>query len=122
MSKSITGEEMQKIVADVAGKLPGAACTQPFGPEYDVFKVRGKVFAMTTEVPGKKIVTLKCDPDRAIILREVHETVTAGYHMNKRHWISIAAGGGITRALVTELVQDAYTLIVASLPNTLRLG
>ncbi len=117
MTKPITGAKIQQIVADVAAKLSGATCTQPFGPEYDVFKVKGKVFAMTTEVPGEKIVTLKCDPDRAAILREVHETVTAGYHMNKRHWISVAAGTGITQAFVTGLVEDAYDLVVATLPK-----
>jgi predicted DNA-binding protein (MmcQ/YjbR family) len=117
MSKPITGEKIQQIVADLAKHLPDATCTQPFGPEYDVFKVKEKVFAMTTEVPGKKIVTLKCDPERSIILREVHDTVTPGYHMNKRHWISIAAGPGVTQEFVSELVTDAYRLVVATLPK-----
>jgi predicted DNA-binding protein (MmcQ/YjbR family) len=49
-----------------------------------VFKAKKKDFAMTTEVPGDKIVTLKCDPERSTILREVYDTVTPGYHMNKR--------------------------------------
>ena len=120
MSKPITGAKIQQIVADLASSLPDATCTQPFGPEYDVFKVKGKVFAMTTEVPGQKIVTLKCDPERGAILREVHETVTAGYHMNKRHWISIAAGPGITQAFVSDLVRDAYRLVVAGLPKRER--
>ena len=117
MTKPITGAKIQQIVADLAKQLPDATCTQPFGPEYDVFKVKEKVFAMTTEVPGEKIVTLKCDPERSIILREVHDTVTPGYHMNKRHWISIAAGPGITQKFVSELVTDAYQLVVATLPK-----
>lgn len=62
MSKPIKGEEIQRIVAGVAEKLSGATCTQPLGPEYDVFKAQGKVFAMTTEVPGEKIVTVKAIP------------------------------------------------------------
>ena len=49
------------------------------------------------------------------MLREVFDTVTPGYHMNKRHWISIAAGPGITQAFVSELVTDAYHLVVATL-------
>lgn len=122
MTKSITGTKIQQIAAAVAQGLPDATCTQPFGPAYDVFKVKGKVFAMTTEVSGKKIVTLKCDPERSIILREVHETVTVGYHMNKRHWISIAEGHGITQALVSELVRDAYALVVAALPKRQQPG
>lgn len=60
MTKPITGAKIQQIVADLANQLPDANCTQPFGPEYDVFKVKEKVFAMTTEVRGEKIVTLKC--------------------------------------------------------------
>ncbi|MGO4568043.1 MmcQ/YjbR family DNA-binding protein [Rhizobium sp. 2YAF20] len=117
MSKSITGGNIQQIVANLATRLPDATCTQPFGPEYDVFKVKNKVFAMTTEVAGKKIVTLKCDPERSIMLREIYDTVTPGYHMNKRHWISIAAGADITQDFVTELVTDAYKLVVATLPR-----
>ena len=117
MSKPITGARIQQIVADVAGNLSEVTCTQPFGPDYDVFKVKGKVFAMTTEVRGDRIVTLKCDPDRAAILREVYDTVTPGYHMNKRHWISVAEGAGVKQALVAELVRDAYALVVASLPK-----
>lgn len=117
MATHITGMQIQRIVADVAGRLPDATCSQPFGPEYDVFKVRNKVFAMTTEVPGKKIVTLKCDPERSIVLREVHDTVTPGYHMNKRHWISISAGPGVTQEFVSGLVTDAYHLVIASLPT-----
>jgi predicted DNA-binding protein (MmcQ/YjbR family) len=82
-----------------------------------VFKAKKKDFAMTTEVPSDKIVTLKCDPERSTILREVYDTVTPGYHMNKRQWISIAANPGITQELVTELVTDAYQLVVATLPK-----
>jgi len=120
MSKPLTGAKIQEIVADVARNLADATCTKPFGPEYDVFKVKGKVFAMTTEVEGQKIVTLKCDPERSVILREVHDTVTVGYHMNKRHWISIAASPGITQALISGLVRDAYDLVVAGFPKGKR--
>ncbi|MFD6134979.1 MmcQ/YjbR family DNA-binding protein [Isoptericola sp. NPDC060257] len=89
----------QDVAAATALALPGVTRTWPFGPEHDVFKVRAKVFCMTTEVTGTPLVTLKCAPDDGEALRQELETVTAGYHMNKRHWISLAAGPGITRRL-----------------------
>ena len=120
MTRPVAGAKLQQAVADLARQWPEATCTQPFGPEHDVFKVKGKVFAMTTGVPGHPVVTLKCDPERAVLLRELHPTVTPGYHMNKRHWISIAAGPGITLTFIRELVTDAYALVVASLPKRNR--
>jgi len=110
----------QDLAAAVALALPGVTRTWPFGPEHDVFKVQGKVFCMTTDVTGTPLVTLKCAPDDGEALREELETVTAGYHMNKRHWISLATGPGITPDLVEELVLDAYALVVAALPRRLR--
>jgi predicted DNA-binding protein (MmcQ/YjbR family) len=93
---------------------------QPFGPNYDVFKVGGKVFMLTTEVPGRMVVTLKCEPDLALLLQAEYPTITPGYHMNKKHWISIAAGSAITRDLISELVSNAYLLVVDKLPRHLR--
>ncbi|MFE5291431.1 MmcQ/YjbR family DNA-binding protein [Isoptericola sp. NPDC056618] len=110
----------QDVAAATALALPGVTRTWPFGPEHDVFKVRAKVFCMTTEVMGTPLVTLKCAPDDGEALRQELETVTAGYHMNKRHWISLAAGPGITPDLVEELVLEAYALVVAALPRRLR--
>jgi len=110
----------QDVASAVALALPGGTRTWPFGPEHDVYKVRGKVFCMTTEVTGTPLVTLKCAPDDGEALRQELATVSAGYHMNKRHWISLAAGPGITQDLVEELVLEAYALVVASLPRRLR--
>lgn len=112
--------EHQDLAAAVALALPGATRTWPFGPDHDVFKVQGKVFCMTTEVAGTPLVTLKCTPDDGEALRQELESVTAGYHMNKRHWISLAPGPGITPDLVEELVLEAYALVVAALPRRLR--
>lgn len=100
--------------------LDGVAREQPFGPEYDVAKVCGKVFMMSTEVPGRPVVTLKCDPEYASALRGAHPSIVRGYHMNKRHWISIAAGPDVSESLVEELVFDAYHLVRRGLPRQLR--
>jgi predicted DNA-binding protein (MmcQ/YjbR family) len=106
----------------VAQALAGAERCQPFGPEYEVFKVGGKIFMMTTVVRGTPIVTLKCEPEHAMALREEFATITAGYHMNKRHWTSLAAGEGVTQALIGELVENAYLLVVDGLPRDRRPG
>jgi len=116
----VDGTALQEIAARTAAGLPGAACTHPFGPEHDVFKVAGRIFLMTTEAPGEPVVTLKCEPPHAEALRQGFGTITPGYHMNKRHWISVAAGPGITEELVAELVLNAYELVVEGLPEHTR--
>ncbi|GAA2007314.1 MmcQ/YjbR family DNA-binding protein [Nakamurella flavida] len=104
----------------IASGLPDVTVTRPFGPDYDVGKVRGKVFVLTTAVPGAPIVTVKCEPEQAVALRAEFATITPGYHMNKRHWISVADGPGITEQLVTDLVVDAYLLVVEAMPVSRR--
>lgn len=113
------GTAIQMAAAKKARSLPEVTQTNPFGPDYEVFKVVGKIFMMTTEVPGQKMLTLKCDPDRSKMLREVYANITPGYHMNKRHWISIAEGE-IARDLIEDLVADAYRLVVKSQPKNKR--
>ncbi|MUN63729.1 MmcQ/YjbR family DNA-binding protein [Kocuria sediminis] len=105
---------------EVAAGLPAVSRTCPFGPEHDVFKVAGKIFLMATEATGEPIVTLKCEPPHAAALRQEFPTITPGYHMNKQHWISLAAGPGVTRDLVAELVLNAYELVVDGLPRAER--
>jgi len=114
------GQALHEIAMRTAVELPSVTETQPFGPEYEVFKVVGKVFMMTTEVPGRKIVTLKCEPLYGQALVRDYEEITPGYHMNKRHWISIAGGPEITKDLVEDLVVNAYGLVVEKLPRALR--
>ncbi|MFF5185092.1 MmcQ/YjbR family DNA-binding protein [Streptomyces sp. NPDC000345] len=94
----------------------------PFRPEISVFKVGGKMFALswTDERPLK--VNLKCDPEDAVRLRTEHPGLIApGYHMNKRHWNTVTADGGLPDRLVRELIEDSYDLVVAGLPRAERL-
>ncbi|MEQ0565379.1 MmcQ/YjbR family DNA-binding protein [Amycolatopsis sp. NEAU-NG30] len=108
---------LQKIAAGCAKDLPGARLDHPFGPDWDVFKVRGRVFMLMTEVPGRPVVILKADPGDARALREQHRHITPGYHMNKKHWITLEDGDGVDKTLVEELVSDSYLLVVARLPK-----
>lgn len=113
----MNGSTLQKTAADCAEELPGAHLEYPFGPDWEVFKVRDKVFMLMTEVPGRPVVILKSDPGEALALREHNSHITPGYHMNKKHWITLEGGDGIDKKLVTELVTESYRLVVAHLPK-----
>ncbi|MGW7279938.1 MmcQ/YjbR family DNA-binding protein [Streptomyces sp. NPDC054844] len=108
---------LHKAAADRAQELPQAELEHPFGDDWEVFKVRGKVFMLMTEVPGRPVVILKSDPGEALALREHNSHISAGYHMNKKHWITLEDGEGIDKKLVRELVTESYRLVVAHLPK-----
>jgi predicted DNA-binding protein (MmcQ/YjbR family) len=94
----------------------------PFNPETSVFKVRGKLFALTNLDAEPLTVNLKCDPEDAVRLRAEHpDLIVPGYHMNKRHWNTVTADGTLPDRLVRELVEDSYDLVVAGLPRAERL-
>ncbi|MFE0818777.1 MmcQ/YjbR family DNA-binding protein [Streptomyces sp. NPDC058794] len=94
----------------------------PFGPEISVFKVLGKMFALSSLDGDPLTANLKCDPDDAIRLRADHPgLVVPGWHMNKRHWNTVTVDGGLPDRLVRELVEDSYDLVVAGLPRAERL-
>ncbi|MFD7970824.1 MmcQ/YjbR family DNA-binding protein [Streptomyces clavifer] len=92
----------------------------PFGPETSVFKVLGKVFALSALDGRPLTVNLKCDPDDAVRLREEHPAIVPGWHMNKRHWNTLTVQE-LPGRMVRELVEDSYDLVVAGLPKTERL-
>ncbi|MEU3525237.1 MmcQ/YjbR family DNA-binding protein [Streptomyces sp. NPDC038707] len=94
----------------------------PFGPEFSVFKVLGKMFALTNLDARPLTVNLKCDPEDAVRLRGEHEgLIVPGWHMNKRHWNTVTVDGGLPDRLVRELIEDSYDLVVAGLPRAERL-
>ncbi|GHF94777.1 MmcQ/YjbR family DNA-binding protein [Streptomyces zaomyceticus] len=92
----------------------------PFGPDVSVFKVAGKLFALSWLEGEPLRVNLKCDPDEAVRLREEYPAVAPGYHMNKRHWNTVTVGE-LPDRMVRELVEDSYDLVVAGLPKAVRL-
>jgi predicted DNA-binding protein (MmcQ/YjbR family) len=91
----------------------------PFGPDTLVYKVMGKAFALCgiDEFNG---VNLKCDPERAIDLRERYSGIQPGYHMNKKHWNTLATDGSVPPHLFFELIDHSYNLVVAGLPKKER--
>jgi len=110
-------KQLQKRAAERADELPGAELTHPFGEDWDVYKVRGKVFMLQTAVTGEPIVILKAAPADGKSLRESHEDITPGYHMNKQHWITLHPDGDLKASFVDDLVTESYLLIVENLPK-----
>jgi predicted DNA-binding protein (MmcQ/YjbR family) len=100
--------------------FPGAAETFPFGPDNSVFKVGGKMFALSRLAGGPLRVSLKCDPALAEQLREMHEAVTPGYHLNKKHWNTVTLDGSLPERMVKDMVEDSYDLVVSRLPISRR--
>lgn len=90
----------------------------PFDDDALVFKVKGKMFALLSLQEWS--LNLKCDPEKAIMLREQYEAVTPGFHMNKTHWNSIDLTGGIPERLIREWIKESYDLVVAKLPKKER--
>lgn len=115
MEETLSGARIQQVAAAGARQLPWVTCTHPFGEEHDVYKVREKVFLMATGATGEPIITLKVQPDAADVLREEFPSIRPGYHMNKRHWISVAEGPGVTAELIEELVVTSYDLVVSTM-------
>jgi predicted DNA-binding protein (MmcQ/YjbR family) len=113
----VKGRKLQDAAREVAEELPASTMGHPFGPEYEVFKVKGKVFMLLTEVPGDPIVVLKADPEDSKALRQSHRDITPGYHLNKKHWITLEPGETVDKGLVRQLVTDSYRLVVAGLPQ-----
>ncbi|MFI6033208.1 MmcQ/YjbR family DNA-binding protein [Streptomyces sp. NPDC051315] len=94
----------------------------PFGPEFSVFKVAGKLFALTALDARPLTVNLKCDPEDAVRLRAEHPgLIVPGWHMNKRHWNTVTVDGDLPDRLARELIEDSYDLVVAGLPRAERL-
>ncbi|WP_336660311.1 MmcQ/YjbR family DNA-binding protein [Leucobacter sp. USHLN153] len=103
---------LQQWAADRTEELPGAYLDHPFGPEADIFKIRGKVFMLHSQLDGTPIVTLKAAPSDSEALREAFPEIAPGYHMNKRHWITLRPGASLTRQLVEDLVTESYLLVI----------
>ena len=94
--------------------------TLPFGPDTLVYKVAGKVFLLTGLDQEQLRFNVKCDPDKAIELREEFSCVLPGYHMNKKHWNTIVVDGTVSTKQLKEWIDHSYDLVVESLPKKTR--
>lgn len=89
----------------------------PFGPETLVYKVHGKVFALT-DIDQFASINLKCDPEKAVELREQYAGVIPGYHMNKKHWNTVSTQGTISDQHLKEWIKDSYDLVLKGVPKS----
>ena len=99
---------------------PGAVETFPFGPEHSVFKVGGKMFAISALERTPLEISLKCEPELAAELRGSYPAIRPGYHLNKRHWNTLTCDGRLGDQLVCDLIEDSYDLVVSALPKRTR--
>lgn len=99
---------------------PGASEGMPFGEDVLVFKVVDKMFALMNLRRLPMSVGLKCDPERAVDLRERYEAVQPAYHMNKKHWNTVVLDGSIPAAEVREMIDHSYNLVVQGLKRADR--
>jgi predicted DNA-binding protein (MmcQ/YjbR family) len=98
---------------------PGTTEDMPFGDNTLVYKVAGKIFALT-DIDYFGSINLKCDPEQALLLREMYEEVQPGYHMNKKHWNTIHLSGRILDRQLKTWIDDSYRLVVEGLPRVQR--
>lgn len=90
--------------------------TFPFGDQTLVFKVMGKIFLLAGLDQADRF-NVKCDPERAVALREEYEEIQPGYHMNKTHWNTVYMGGRLNDSQLKEMIDHSYELIVKTLPK-----
>ncbi|MDN3651208.1 MmcQ/YjbR family DNA-binding protein [Thalassotalea ponticola] len=113
-----TEQELQQYLLEKRG----ATLDFPFGNDVSVFKVKNKMFALLTHRNDMLMINLKCDPDQALMLRDIFSAITAGYHMDKRHWISIYfdPNNPVPDNEVLRLVDQSYSLVVKTLAKKLQ--
>lgn len=92
----------------------------PFGESTLVFRVKNKIFLLVSLDSSPLQFNAKCEPNKAIELREQYDAIQPGYHMNKKHWNTVVIDGSISTVLIKEMINDSYDLIAQSLPKKLR--
>lgn len=98
---------------------PGVTEEFPFNETTLVFKVMGKMFVLTN-LDGDWSLSLKCDPIRAIELREMYPAIQPGYHMNKSLWNTVMMDGSLSPKLILDMIDHSYQLVVDKLPIKLK--
>jgi predicted DNA-binding protein (MmcQ/YjbR family) len=108
-----------EIIRDYCLSKKGVTEDLPFDETTLVFKVMGKIF-LITDVERPLSISIKCEPENAIILREEYSSVTPAYHMNKAHWNSIDVNGSVPDNLIFRWIDDSYFLVVNKLTSKLK--
>ena len=95
--------------------LPESVETFPFGPDVAAFKVRNKMLATLGIEKGVANTNLKCDPNQALMLRDLFPAVKPGYHMNKKHWNTVDLDGSVPAPEIEAMMDDSFWLVVAGM-------
>ncbi len=93
---------------------PGVEEMLPFGPDVLVYKVKGKIFLLLALESSPLRISVKCDPDKALELREEYDAVVPGYHLNKKHWNTITIDGSFSSKLLKEWISHSYELVAGA--------
>lgn len=113
------GAELHRLAEETALELPQSELTYPFGPDWEVYKVVGKVFLLLTRAAGPQMVTFKVEPREGRALVGAFDNVVPGYHMNKTHWVTVLPSTKGRPCLpaeeLEELIVSSYLLVVAGL-------
>ena len=99
---------------------PGATEATPFGPEILVYRIAGKMFALVDWQAEPLTINLKCEPEFALLLREIHPEVKPGWHMNKQHWNTVTLSENLDAELWQGWIEHSYQRVVAGLPKAKR--
>ena len=114
------GSGRYTVARQRAEEMLGSQVQHPFGPDWEVFKVRDKIFLLLTAVTGQQQMIIKAEPEDCQALQQQYPFIAPGYHMNKRHWVSVYPHADLHERLVEELVTDSYRLVVEKLPRGRR--
>lgn len=87
----------------------------PFGKDVQVFKVNHKMFALVSWRNDLMMINLKCDPDEAVALRDIFPAITQGYHMDKKHWISVYFDGTVPEDEIKRIIDNSFLLVVSKM-------
>ena len=111
--------ELAALQAYLLGKK-GVTEERPFGPEALVYKVMGKMFALIAWEADPLTISLKCDPNEALFLRDIYPAVRPGYHLNKKHWNTVTIDGSVPQTEFLRMIDDSYYLVVKGLTKAQR--
>ena len=101
---------------------PFATLDFPFGDDVSVFKVNNKMFALVGTRNNVMMINLKCDPDEAAALCDIYSAITPGYHMDKKHWISLYFDGSVADSETMRLIDNSFNLVVSKLSKKEQLS
>ena len=106
-----------KSVEEYVLSMPNAVREYPFGEEVAVYKANDKMFSLISEGSDPVRISLKCDPQLSVVLREKYESVMPGYHLNKKHWNTIVLTGQLPWEEIQGLIRLSYDLVAGTNPT-----